>query len=106
MFDRRNQSIEKGGGEGKERAEYRERETGRERQGSGHSFRRNEIDDSIERGEIKGEDDERTRKEDEPGPSLRFAASRKQDRPGDGGIDGGGLRWNAVVRFNDSELRP
>jgi len=46
------------------------------------------------------------RKEDEPGPPLRFAASRKQDRPRDGGIDGGGLRWNAVVRFNDSELRP
>lgn len=46
------------------------------------------------------------RKEDEPGPPSRFAASRKQDRPRDGGIDGGGLRWNAVVRFNDSELRP
>lgn len=45
--------------------------------------------------------------EDEPGPS-QFAESRRQNRPGDGGGGGGrgGLRWNAVVRFNDLELRP
>ncbi|EFN61786.1 hypothetical protein EAG_15430 [Camponotus floridanus] len=99
---------ERGGGgeEEGERAEYTaERPKGKIRKGSSHSFRGGDRRFDRTRGD-KRRSRGLARKEDEPGPPLRFAASRKQDRPRDGGIDGGGLRWNAVVRFNDSELRP
>lgn len=84
------------------------RETGRERYARAAASLLEERDRRFDRA--RGDKRRRrrglARKEDEPGPPSRFAASRKQDHPRDGGIDGGGLRWNAVVRFNDLKLRP